>query len=182
MALSHPWGKTRAFRTLPDNLEQHRDGISLYNVDFPSTFRDAVITTRALGRRYLWIDSICIIQGKDGDFGQEAPRMEDVFSGANCVLAASSAHSQQDGFLNPREEEHKFLQLNNNQQPSAPTPFICEFIDNFDEDVLNSPLSKRGWVMQERALARRTIYFTNKQAYFECGNGVRCETLAKVEK
>jgi hypothetical protein len=43
-------------------------------------------------------------------------------------------------------------------------------------------LNKRGWVLQERALARRTIYFTARQTYWECGCGVRCETLTRLHK
>jgi len=43
-------------------------------------------------------------------------------------------------------------------------------------------MNKRGWVLQERALACRTIYFTAQQTYWECGGGVRCETLTKMSK
>ncbi|KAG6359198.1 hypothetical protein INS49_012718 [Diaporthe citri] len=34
----------------------------------------------------------------------------------------------------------------------------------------------------ERALARRTIFFTEKQTYWECGTGVRCETAMNMNK
>jgi hypothetical protein len=60
--------------------------------------------------------------------------------------------------------------------------FICENIDDFDRHVLNGHLNKRGWVLQEHALAHRTIFFTEHQTYFECGDGVRCETLTKMSK
>jgi hypothetical protein len=136
-----------------------------------------VTTTRELGLRYLWIDSICIIQGPDGDFAQEATRMEDVFSSAYCVLAASSGKGQQDGFLNPRKE-NDFLTFERGGKPL----YVCRFIDDFNANVLEGPLSKRGWVLQERALAHRTIFFTDSQTYWECGEGVRCETLSKMEK
>jgi hypothetical protein len=59
--------------------------------------------------------------------------------------------------------------------------FLCDAIDNFDLDVDQGELNKRGWVLQERALSRRTIYFTEKQTYWECGGGVRCETLTKMK-
>ncbi|KAK3998233.1 HET-domain-containing protein [Cladorrhinum sp. PSN332] len=178
VALSHPWGQGPHFCTLPSNIDRHKQGIPIAGPDFPNTFRDAVIATRALNRRYLWIDSICIIQGKEGDFLQESERMGDVFGSAYCVLAASSAHRQQDGFLNTKRPDRRYIQLPENESKGL---YVCEFIDDFDEHVLNSPLSKRGWVMQERALARRTIYFTDRQTYFECGGGVRCETLTKAE-
>ncbi|KAK4443014.1 HET-domain-containing protein [Podospora aff. communis PSN243] len=177
VALSHPWGAEPHFCTYRTNINQHRQEIPVTSSDFPDNFRHAIQTTRELGLRYLWIDSICIIQGPDGDFDVEAKRMEHVFSSAYCVIAASSARGQRDGFLNPRKER-QFLQLPG--QGGGDGLYVCRFIDNFKEHVLESPLSKRGWVLQERALARRTIYFTDWQAYWECGHGVRCETMTKV--
>lgn len=144
----------------------------------PLTFQHAVAITRDLGVEYLWIDSICIIQGEDGDFKYEASRMEDVFSNAYCVLAACSALGQHDGFLKERHQRQSLLL----QQSGNPPVFVCEFIDDFHHDVLESNLSRRGWVLQERALARRTIYFTDKQTYWECGEGVRSETMTRMHK
>lgn len=175
-ALSHPWGSPPHFCTSPENYERHRQSIN--PKELPATFQNAVTVTRELNLQYLWIDSICIIQGPEGDFTREAKRMEDVFSQAYCVLAATSATGQDDGFLKHREGR-KYLTV----QPNGRTPlYICEVIDNFDQHVLKSRLNQRGWVLQERALARRTIFFTNKQTYWECGCGVRCETLSKMHK
>jgi hypothetical protein len=173
--LSHPWGQGTHFCTFRDNLEEYKENVSFDKL--PATFKHAVTTTRELGLRYLWIDSICIIQGKDGDFAQEAKRMEDVFSSAYCVLAASSANGQEDGFLNPRKE-NDFITFEKDGQPL----YVSRFMDDFNTHVLDGPLSKRGWVLQERALAHRTIFFTDRQTYWECGEGVRCETLIKMDK
>lgn len=176
IALSHPWGKTHHFCTFPDNFEDFKREILFEKL--PLTFRDAVSVTRELKIRYLWIDSICIIQGSGGDFSQQAKCMEDVFSQAYCVLAASSAQSQQDGFLNPRRSR-KHVRFERNKKPAV---YVSEFIDDFDRHVLKGPLNQRGWVLQERALARRTIYFTSEQTFWECGSGVRCETMTKMNK
>ncbi|KAK0713433.1 heterokaryon incompatibility protein-domain-containing protein [Lasiosphaeria miniovina] len=185
-ALSHPWGPEPHFCTFSSTLDQHKQRIPVERSDFPATFRDAIATTRELGLRHLWIDSICIVQGPDGDFGVESKRMEDVFSSAYCVIAASRARGQTDGFQGPRKQR-QFLELPVKNAGAAAGGqggtgrlFVCQFIDDFGEHVLNSPLSRRGWVLQERALARRSIYFTDWQAYWECGEGVRCETLSMV--
>jgi hypothetical protein len=186
IALSHRWGDTKeypSFSTLRHDLSGKGRDIDTFKKaipyeDLPKTFKDAVKCTRAMGIRYLWIDSICIIQGKDGDFNSEAKNMESVFSGADCVLASSRAKSQHHGFLDTRPQR-KFLKL---QRPGEKPFYVCEHIDNFNKDVLESALNTRGWVLQERALARRTIYFTEQQTYFECGNGIRCETLGRMHK
>jgi hypothetical protein len=182
LALSHPWGmKPPYFCTFRKNLESHKKGILI--ADLTATFQDAVRTTRELGLQYLWIDSICIVQkddSDDGDFQQEAQHMENVFSSAYCVLAASSAKSQSDGFLKKRGgSERDFVKFQRQQE--APF-YVCRFIDDFNSQVMNGPLNRRGWVLQERVLAHRTIYFTDQQTYWECGEGVRCETLSKMEK
>lgn len=104
--------------------------------------------------------------------------MEDVYSGAHCVIAASRANSQLDGFLGARPQR-EYVTF----QRAAEKPFyVCETIDNFSRDVIEGALNRRGWVLQERALARRTVYFAENQTYFECGRGVRCETLTSMRK
>jgi hypothetical protein len=186
IALSHPWGKPNEnppfITVLKDESGQGRELDKFKEAipydQLPRTFKDAVDTTRALDVQYIWIDSICIIQGENGDFNEESERMEDVFSHAYCVISASAASGQNSGFLKPRPQRD-FLTF---EDPGKGLFYICDFIDNFGEDVLNSSLSKRGWVFQEHALARRTIFFTSTQTYFECGRGVRCETLTKMHK
>jgi hypothetical protein len=176
-ALSHPWGARPHFRTLTSNIEAFRK-----SVDFdalPATFQHAVMTTRAMGLRYVWIDSLCIIQGPDGDFEKEAGNMERIFSSAYCVIAACSARGQNDGFLKRHRQDREFLTF---EREGLSPLYICSFVDDFNRDVLNSDLNHRGWVLQERALARRTVYFTDTQMYWECGEGVRCQSLTKMNK
>lgn len=180
LALSHPWGTHRSsqFCTYPENLDRHLQGILLK--DLPQTFQDAVEATRCLNQRFLWIDSICIVQGPEGDFNEQAKNMGGIFRHAYCVLAASCAEGQHDGFMKPRDER-TCLKIHQHLLERPPI-YACEFIDNFQKHALDSHLSKRGWVLQERALARRTIFFTEKQTYWECGAGVRCETAMKMNK
>ncbi|PKS06830.1 hypothetical protein jhhlp_006906 [Lomentospora prolificans] len=179
IALSHPWGNAEEhppFLTLPSNKDEFMRRIPFESL--PRTFADAVVTTRALGIRYLWIDSLCIVQGPDGDFNQEAQNMETVFSSAYCVIAASRAENHHGGFLGPRKDR-EFISIAKDPPNGL---YVCETIDNFDLDVVEGHLNRRGWVLQERALARRTIYFTETQTYFECGNGIRSESLRKMKQ
>ncbi|KAF4952468.1 hypothetical protein FGADI_6702 [Fusarium gaditjirri] len=181
IALSHPWGEATVtnphFCTTTSNVVAYSNEIKFEAL--PHTFKDAVCTTRALGVEYLWIDSLCIIQGPGGDFETESSRMEQVFSSAYCVIAASSALGQFDGFLKDRTQSSENDYVAFSHERNAPF-YVCCFLDDFNNDVLEGSMNKRGWVLQERALARRTIYFTDKQTYFECGDGVRCETLTKM--
>lgn len=178
VALSHRWGSGPHYSTNRKNLDSHVKGIEVESL--PATFRDAITVTRALGIQYLWVDSLCIVQGPGGDFNQEAKRMEDVYSGAYCVIAASRATGHYSGFLGERKARD-YVGLQGEGENEAPF-YICEMIDDFSGHVLAGEMNRRGWVLQEHALARRTIFFTEHQTYFECGEGVRCQTLTKMKK
>ncbi|KAJ0373181.1 hypothetical protein COL26b_008663 [Colletotrichum chrysophilum] len=101
--------------------------------------------------------------------------MEDVFSSAYCTIAASSSTSSLDGFLFDRAQRAAI----GIETPQG-TLYLAESIDDFEAHVEKGILNTRGWVLQERALSRRTIHFTSTQVYWECGQGVHCETLAEL--
>jgi len=149
--------------------------------DLPHTFRDAIRVTRELDKRYLWIDSLCIIQGEGGDWETESKKMEAVFKGTYCTIAATSAEDSNKGFLNRRleEEDSQYVMVPNSSQGKI---YVCTLIDDFPGDVEEGFLNKRAWVLQEQALSRRTIHFTKRQTYWECGGGVRCETFTFMKK
>jgi hypothetical protein len=156
IALSHRWDdNTERCKTTKDNIRDRLERLDPTTLS--KTFQEAVFLTRELGIQFLWIDSLCIIQGHDGDWDRESMDMERVFASAYCTIAASP-DKETDGFL------HR----------SHITPMGESA--NFDQDVGNSVLNQRGWVLQERALSRRTIHFTVKQTYWECESAVWCET------
>lgn len=174
IALSHRWGPYGMFSTIKENLAAFLKSIEFD--ELPKTFQDAVFVTRQLGIRFLWIDSLCIVQDDREDWEKQSKLMEDVFQSAYCTIAATKGSF--DGFLTPRRSR-KVVAMKSNLGGSY---YICETIDDFHSDVEEGELNKRGWVLQERVLSHRTIHFTATQLYWECGNGVQCETLTKLHK
>jgi hypothetical protein len=166
LALSHRWGSPeqhRKFCTYTTNIEKFKQSIDIS--EFPRTFRDAIYITRRLGVQYIWIDSLCIIQDDPEDWSTESKLMEQVFSSAYITIVASCASGTDDGFLKTRPDRHCVTM----QEPSSGEAYyVCDSIDNFHLDVEQGELSKRGWVLQERALSRRSIYLTETQSYWEC--------------
>lgn len=173
IALSHRWG-SRMPKTTKENINSRKQSID-YD-ELPKTFQDSITVTRELGVKYLWIDALCIIQNDLEDWKRESRLMGDVFSSAYCTLSVRV--TEREGFLTNRPDR-RCIKLQTGEYSPI---FICEQIDDFEQDVENAPLSRRGWVFQERVLSRRTIYFTNRQAYWECGVCIRCETLTRMEK
>jgi hypothetical protein len=166
VALSHCWGK------LPKkdrNACQFKGGKAKFRLkDLPKTFRDAIEVTRWIGKRYIWIDSLCINQNDPEDWKRESETMHEVFKNAYCTIAATSSKDSHQGFL---------------RQPiSIPTDLRSfansdSFGKYFERIVENGILNNRAWVLQERALSRRIIHFTEQQPFWECGAGVTCAAL-----
>jgi hypothetical protein len=187
IALSHCWGipvhdqlledgKTPRYCTTRSNFVHRQAGFSAN--DLPLTFRDAIEVARGLEVQYLWIDSLCIIQGKDGDWKQESERMQDIYTSAYCTVAATSAEDSKSGFLK-RNIHDEYLHV---QDDSGRAVFVCTNVADFDVEVDHARLNTRAWVMQERFLSCRTIHFGAKQMYWECGKGVYCEDLTEMTR
>jgi hypothetical protein len=174
IALSHRWGDLQEhekFCTVRGNISALCEGIEFASL--PKTFQDAVTVTRGLGIRFLWIDSLCIVQDDPEDWEREAKCMEMVFSSAYCTIAATSAENSAQGFLANRLSR-AYMRVPNS------SAYLCEAIDDFRTHAEEADLNQRGWVLQERLVSRRTIHFTSRQTYWECGGGIRCETLTKL--
>lgn len=63
VCLSHCWGTAKFIQTNVDTVSRHKD--SIVWSELPKTFQDAISVTHQLGFRYIWIDSLCIIQVRD---------------------------------------------------------------------------------------------------------------------
>jgi hypothetical protein len=96
VALSHCWGAKKFSTTTQTSLQRYTKNIPL---PLPRTFMDAVRVTRALGVRFLWIDSFCIIQDSVEDWHAQAPQMAGIYGNAYLTIAADAASDSTEGFL-----------------------------------------------------------------------------------
>jgi hypothetical protein len=74
--------------------------------ELPKTFQEAVVTARHLGIRYVWIDSLRIIQDSQEDWDYESSRMCDYYSSSFINIAAAASKDGRQGFFFPRGAEH----------------------------------------------------------------------------
>lgn len=93
--LSHRWGDIEFFKLTDENLSRLLTVIPL--AELPKTFQDAIHITKQLGLEYLWIDSLCILQGNADDWRFEAGRMSSVYGGSYVNIAASDATNANEG-------------------------------------------------------------------------------------
>jgi hypothetical protein len=101
IALSHRW-QVNTPKAMTDNINDWKNGMKLDIL--PQTYQDAIHLTRKLGIRFLWIDSLCILQDTLEDWETESGKMESVFASAYCTIAASPASAAHGNFRQDVEE------------------------------------------------------------------------------
>lgn len=187
VALSYCWGRLHPPKTTKENLAQHQQDISFDTL--PRSFQDAIIVTRNLEIRYLWIDSLCIVQDHSPDWQTESSNMASYYSDAYLVIAAAQAGDPTQGFLDTMGSYSHF-----NQHPSTEIGQITnpdssisrihrrkldgESCTGRHHEVLReSPLNKRAWALQENLLAKRIVHFTERELLWECVEGLKCECM-----
>ncbi|KAI0397058.1 heterokaryon incompatibility protein-domain-containing protein, partial [Xylariaceae sp. FL0594] len=104
-ALSHCWGAAAVSEPFCTTRANMRDRMAAIRVSaMPRTFRDAVAVARRLRFRYVWIDSLCIVQDDAADWAVEAADMSNVYSHCGLLLAAARGASDDAGFLQSRTQ------------------------------------------------------------------------------
>lgn len=89
IALSHCWGGRQPLELTKENADPLKSCVPWAKL--PNTFQDAIAVTRMLGLRYIWIDSLCIIQNDAQDWEREAAKMALIFESAYLTIAATAA-------------------------------------------------------------------------------------------
>lgn len=170
--LSHCWGGQVPVQLKRETRSQLENG---YPVDsLPRTFADAVRITRKLGRKYVWIDSLCIEQDSEEDWRKESQTMHQVYSQSWCNIAASASKDSSVGcffdwntkFAQPFEADTSWTADSDGHRTFVPHTFLRE--DVWSTYVYGDVLDQRGWVMQERILPARQLSFTKAGVFWEC--------------
>lgn len=167
VALSHCWGTGQNLCTTRSTLQKHKHGIKVS--ELPPTFRDAVNVARNLSVRYLWIDSLCIVQDDPLDWQIESAKMASIYRDAYFVLGAACGESDAQGFLHQRHwQDVVTLTPLDNGTTLALQLLPTETDEDHVDPVSQEPLSKRAWCLQERYLPRRMLLYGSQQILWEC--------------
>ncbi|TDZ35221.1 hypothetical protein CTRI78_v011523 [Colletotrichum trifolii] len=181
MCLSHCWGKVKIHSmTKTASLQDRLDFIPWSLL--PPSFQQAVEMTRQLGIRYLWIDSLCIIQDDGADWEREAAQMVNVYRNGYATIAVSWSHDSQGGcytrtippiyFRTTTDTEAEFttmMGIGGKRDDTSEYERVHEYY----------PFFSRAWCLQERLLSRRIIHCNYGELAFDCGKGYSCECGGK---
>ena len=191
IALSHAWGTLPLATTTTSNLRQHCENITWASLT--KTFQDAISVTRGLEIRYIWIDSLCIIQDSASDWKEEAKDMAKVYANSYLTISAMSAAESSEGLFRPRynldeDDNQKYISEYEIKRSDRLSQFsiYARRATKYSHVFLLSleykgghkelaPLLYRAWVIQERILSSRILHFSFDEMVWECRAGIDCE-------
>ncbi|KAH6959432.1 heterokaryon incompatibility protein-domain-containing protein [Fusarium avenaceum] len=174
VALSYAWGSAgNNVKTTSSNLTAMTQCLPWSQL--PKTIQDAIVITRGLGVRYLWVDALCILQseGHDDtkhkeDWAYEAARFGQYYENSLLTIAATGASSSDDGLFLPRPAL-RFEPESITFRPEEDSSYtIRPIIPSWHTEMYDAPLLRRGWAVQERMISRRVLHFAKNMVLWEC--------------
>ncbi|KAK4444757.1 ankyrin repeat-containing protein [Podospora aff. communis PSN243] len=197
-ALSHRWmsGPRPNWVTQKSNLEKRLAWFS--SAPLPRSIKDALQATADLGIQYTWIDSICIVQDDTDDWEREAEQMASIYAHAErkgatpfypvALRVEREGGSDAENASLPTIVRYAYdvldkpLQVSHGDGESDAYLHHQHAMVSVREDVNESHLSDRGWILQERLLSRRSLHFGSSQMYWECPSTTVSEAGETIEK
>jgi hypothetical protein len=186
IALSHCWGSFQIITTTKNILENRIGGIEW--TDLSKTFQDTITITRKLGVRYLWIDSLCIIQDDSVDWQIESSKMGQIYRDSYLTVCATLSANGKGGCFSERRVQSGNLseRVDDTDGKYLSGVYVRrkfkgqhEIIDPFATlEVEAFPLHSRAWAFQERLLATRVVQYTREELRWECKSDTKCECRA----
>lgn len=184
VALSQCWGdeEHRPLTTTTKTLQACRKAIPLSKL--PQTFLDAVLLTRNIGIKYLWIDSLSIVQDDKDDWTKESARMAEVYQGATLTISADGAMNSYEGLFGPvskRSTARAATPIPSPENGAGSELYARRSILNVYRSVhaitsvAQDPLRCRAWALQEWLLSTRIVHFIRGELLWECKAHLRCE-------
>lgn len=183
IALSHRWVlETEDARTLKSNYDcrigscHEGDSCQSGQLVMGQVFNDTGHLALQLGIKYIWIDSVCIVQDDSDDWNRESVKMADYYQHAWLTVSATKT-SEFGGLFTevdiknlPRIAPLPYRDKTGEQKghfyvQSGSGPAVANAYKTY---VRNSELLKRGWVYQEWILSRRLLTFSNAGLFLTC--------------
>lgn len=178
-ALSHCWGSTQIIITTLSTLLAHKTHVPFSSLS--KTFQDALKITYKLGLRYIWIDSLCIIQDSLADWEIESQKMASIYRNSTVTICAAKSKDGNGGCFveGPRTTTLKQLDAETNCEIVVQVR-KCPSHEGFEDTSFfhitnNLPLFARAWTFQEELLATRILYYCPEEIVFQCKTDMDCQ-------
>ncbi|OJD35300.1 heterokaryon incompatibility [Diplodia corticola] len=174
IALSYMWGSENMYTTKLSNIANHKEpgGLEKAFRSLPHVIRDAIQLVRSLGERYLWVDSLCIVQDSPRSWQHNSKVMDLVYGNAHLTICAADGNGPLDG-LKGIHPERVIRQYDETCAPGVRL-MVSHLAETYIEE---STWNTRAWTFQERLLSRRCLIFTGSRIYFQCHSTAMSEDI-----
>lgn len=169
IALSYVWGipdlENPPYTTTRANIMEHRviGGLERSLPKLPDAIRESIAVVQRLGIRYIWIDSLCIVQDSRRSWSLNARVMHLIYGNATLTICAADGEDASTGLL------AMDLENSSDQLKAECAPGVHLMVSRPPEiGVQQSRWNKRAWTFQERLLSKRSLIFTQGRIYFQC--------------
>jgi hypothetical protein len=167
LALSYVWGGPQNFQNTKATDQTLRQLGSLStDHQLPQTIRDAIDLVSGIGERYLWVDSLCIVQDDGEAKMAQINAMDLIYSCSVVTIVAAHGSSCHAGLPGIRTHPNRWKQYVSNVRG-------LELANTQIYLPGAGPRSwhGRGWTFQEHAISRRCIHFALDGITFESEDG-----------
>lgn len=168
IALSYRWPQDfpAEAKLSRDNLRDQMEGLDTSKL--PQIFNDVFQVAVRMSIKYVWIDSLCIIQDDTEDWNREAALMAQIYRYAEFTVAADIPPINPDLGLFRHGDPSDCLSVTlPGIQPDWADQELV-FMKPQEVAYRESPLVSRGWCFQERQISRRIVHYTENQVLWEC--------------
>ncbi|KAF2101845.1 HET-domain-containing protein [Rhizodiscina lignyota] len=177
LALSYVWGRPSSVLKLSTaNFAELTEPRALKREwhQIPRTIQDAIVLTSSLGERYLWIDSLCIVQDDDEDKNALIPFMDMIYDRAFLTVVAATGQSSEAGLPGLHKGTRRKKPTIEQLKPGLRVMCPKHLADALDQSYYD----RRGWTYQEKVFSRRRLFFIDGQVVFQCRSAVFREDVA----
>ncbi|OAR01509.1 hypothetical protein LLEC1_02609 [Akanthomyces lecanii] len=184
-ALSYVWGAAEVPMAKKANITFLRlPGAFLKGgyMELPATIYDVVRLCGSIGIRYLWVDSMCIVQDDMESKMEQINAMSSIYANAYLTLVALTSEGANSGI--PR--------ISQGRSSSDRSPFVhlpCQTLINASQGAIGLPpmihartmWTKRAWTLQETVLSKRMLCLSFV-ASWACGGAHWSEDLEDLSE
>lgn len=153
VVLSYTWSSDETLLRMGDYKPWHESGMDESRLS--QDIRRAIELVRGLGKRYLWVDSLCIVQDDLGDKKKHYHVMNRIVANASLTICAARSSKAAAGVIRQHIIEYGKVSL-----------MVHHPLETY---IRNSDWAKGAWTSQDRLLSGRCLILTDTaQVWFQC--------------
>ncbi|KAH6686658.1 heterokaryon incompatibility protein-domain-containing protein [Plectosphaerella plurivora] len=175
-SLSYTWGQASqlktATETVPELMKPGSLGKDKHGILVPETIRDAFAITRILEERYIWVDSLCIVQDDLDILQIQLSQMHLIYANSVVCIVAEVGHDASEGIRGikgaslSRQSSQAVHKIAGGEKIVGSRLSLAEM---GEKPVID--YHQRAWTFQEYLFARRRLIFGRAGMRWSCPSG-----------